>query len=535
MEQVLLWIALVVGVLLFCGRFVPLAASADDGEGVSVDAAPPVGATKSPLQTVALGLPFLGLLATLPAGFGPFHSGAKLGLGFLFGGIALLAANRVSRRSNGETAPFLRVAASYGASIAAVSLALLFLRASLYDALLGVALGGFSISFILFLDLPLAARVGETGKRLAVGAGFLGALCAGAGLMVFRDSVTTDLPKLSWAATLLAFAALGTLLAAGTSLLVRSPSGAGRLAPLALVTILGGIILALLSQKITNSSPLYITGIGGLLLWPVVLAVVQQEHGGLGSVNKELLRPALLIASLLVVSGFLAALQFLQGAGAAIAVVALFIAHLSTLSLLSYEQFEDLDERTEHETRNNATISGLLMLATLLLLWRFFVTRWAGDLRGVNLTDQYALFGLLVGAALPRLLSAVPQRYSVAGGKASAAWGSLVFCGAMALACPAAILVLFGAKSATALLLGLGIGLLPLAAQNTSLFPGFFALAIALVLAQFTGRIVPDDAPTRMEKIRVLLVIMAGVVVATLAARSLTRGAVDSDDERAQG
>jgi hypothetical protein len=56
----------------------------------------------------------------------------------------------------------------------------------------------------------------------------------------------------------------------------------------------------------------------------------------------------------------------------------------------------------------------LLLLGTVLLLYRLFASRWDDALRGVTLTDHYAFFGFLVGAALPGLLAGV-----LAGGVAS--------------------------------------------------------------------------------------------------------------------
>ena len=385
------------------------------------------------------------------------------------------------------------------------------------DGLIGVALGGFCSYFALYLESGTAKN-----NALTSGAAFLAALCAGVGLAVFHDAATPDLPKLAWASVLLSFAALGTVLAFGASLLGGGrEKGVVRLAPLGVLVGIGGVILYLLSQKITNSSPLFLPGVGGLLLWPVLLAVLPVGGRGAGepSAQTNQVRPALLIAALLLVTGFLAAHQMMQGTGAAVFVIALFLAHFATLGF-----------GETGETNDNAK-TGLLFGAALLLLWRFFTTRWANELRGVGLTDQYALFGLLIGAALPRLLAHLPERFK--GGNA-AAWGTLLFSVVMVLACPASVLVLFGAKSAVALLIGLLVGVLPIIAHNKSAFPGFFALAISLVLAQFTSRAVSLHAPTRMEKIRVLLVLMAGVVVAVIAARAATRGTEYKEKEAHQ-
>ena len=525
MEQVLLWVSLVVGVVLFLCRFLPVAPERGANLSARVES---VAAPTSPLRGIAFVVPFLGLLATLPVS-APFHAGQKLGLGFFAGGIAAWGAGafwKSRRNTQDDIPPFVRLAVSYGASVFSVALALLFMRQSLMDALLGVALGGFCAYFALYLDTPRSARARE-GAMLADGAGLLAALCAGVGLAVLRDAVTPDLPKLAWASVLLSFAALGTVLGFGASLLGRgngSRRGAAQLAPLGVLVVLGGGILYLLSQKITNSSPLFLPGIAGLLLWPVALAVIRE--GRRSAPAPDAVRPALLVAALLIVTGFLASVQMMQGMGAAVGVVALFLAHLATLGFGDGGQKSQTGDATAAQSSPKTS---LLFLAALLLLWRFFGARWAGELRGAGLTDQYALFGLLIGAALPRLLSSLPERFG--GGKA-AAWGTLLFSLVTVLACPAAVLALFGAKSAVALLIGLAVGVLPLAAPNLSAFPGFFALAISLVLAQFTGRAIPLHAPTRMEKIRVLLVIMAGVVVAVIAAQTANRGAGAAEESK---
>ena len=213
MEQVLLWVSFFAGVLLFFCRFLPVGRNDAvlTGEAETDDVAN--GGSAILLGAILGVIPILGFLVTGPS-FAPFHSGQNLGMGFLLGGMAaiggsgiLLGARRKPKpASSGKPTPFLLLASSYGTSIAGVAVALLFLRQSLMDALMGIALGGFCIYFTLFLALTRAARTGEAGTRLACGAGFLAALCAGVGLAAFRDSVTPDLPKLAWAATILAFA-----------------------------------------------------------------------------------------------------------------------------------------------------------------------------------------------------------------------------------------------------------------------------------------------------------------------------------------
>ncbi len=105
---------------------------------------------------------------------------------------------------------------------------------------------------------------------------------------------------------------------------------------------------------------------------------------------------------------------------------------------------------------------------------------------------------------------------------------AVLLAGALCLAAPGVILVLFGAKCALALLAGLALGSVPpfmvrrggqvTANVTTLLLPGLLAVAMALALAQFSGRVVPLGDLTRAGKIKV--VSGAAAVVAVLLVAS---------------
>src|SRR5581483_12288862 len=93
--------------------------------------------------------------------------------------------------------------------------------------------------------------------------------------------------------------------------------------------------------------------------------------------------------------------------------------------------------------------------------YRLVMTRFTSDLKGVSLTDNYALFGFLAGALLPSLLSGFLLRPGTPMTAGSALF-RLVLTALLVLAAPAFILLLWGAKCAVALVLGLALGVRPL-------------------------------------------------------------------------
>lgn len=525
MEQVLLWVSLAIGVAVFLCRFLPQRATTETpsgGTGEKIAPLPPL------LRGVALAVPFVGFAMTLPPMGGLlFHDGQRLGLGFLIGGLATIAScvdlfsSRSTEQAPSVSATTLRITSAYGVSVAAVVLALMFLRASLFDGLMGVAIGGFSVAFLLFLAVPGATRhTSPVGRRIVVTTALLTTLAAGASLCVFRDPLSPELAKLTWSAVLLTFAATGSLLVAGTTLSGIGQSGKiGRIIPLTVLVCVGGLALYQMATRITNTSELALIGIGGLLLGPVALSVLREsQHRGSNGHTTPLMAVPLL-AVLVITSGFLAALQSFQGVGVAVGVLGLFLAYPATLALSDRSDDDGVD--TARATIPVGAV-GLLLFGTLLLLWRLFSTRWAGDLRGVNLTDQYALFGLIVGAALPGLLASLPRRVPATETPANGATlGAVAVCMILSLAVPAAALALFGAKSAVALMIGLALGCVPVLSGAASLLPGLVALAVALALTQFTGTVLPAETPTRAEKIRYLAGILSAIVVAVIVANRI--------------
>jgi|GEM_PF-2745177 hypothetical protein len=530
MDRGLLGASLLVGILVYLCRFLPGQAA-----GAAAAVRPPAPSVDPRLWRAAGYVPaVLFLLALVKAG-PVFSYGQHLAYGIVLGALASLLAGGFGRRrmtgTEGGASPSAPAAVAFASALgmgtAVVAAALFLLRASVLDGLAGVAIGWFCAAFPLYLGLPEERRDGLDGLRLVYGAGLTTTLAAAAMLGVFRDPLTPELAKLTWSGSLTAFAAFGALIVAGVTLPSggRTPTGAGRLTPLLALVLAGGLGLALLSARVLGDLRFLAVGAGGLLLWPVALALLREEPGSANPAGRSFAVP--LLPVVLVTAGFLAAVQALQGVGAALFVLSLFVALPATFALAPGLSKEAADGE---ERPLGPPALALLLFGTLLLLWRLFVTRWDSELRGVTLTDQYALFGIVVGAAFPALAAALPVRL-----RGAVPLLTLALCGLLALAAPGAVLLLFGPKSLAALLIGLALGA-ALArepeAGGPSLLAGLLALAAGLALCQFTGRVLPDDDPTRVEKIRWLIGLMAVVAAAVLGTSRL--GTAAGSDPRQQ-
>ena len=527
MERVLLGASLAVGLIVYLCRFLPGA-----GSGGARRSAPPLDTR---LLLAAVLLPALGFAVTLPSAGPLFAPGQRLGLGLLVGGIgALLSTLPLSARRGTAAAaavtvppPALLFASTLAMSVATVTCGLVLLRASLMDGLMGIAIGWLCAAFPLYLAIPPERRGGIDGSHLAYGAGVTAALAAGAALGAYRDPLTPHLERLTWSGCLLGFAAFGALVTVGMTVAGGGGRavGAGRVVPFSALLIAGGLGLLLIATKIVGDTRLAVVGVGGLLLWPVALALLRDGVTRDTAAARSFAVPVLPVV--LVTTGFLAAIQTLQGYGAALAVTALFVALPATFALapgLTMEAAED------GEAPLGPSAVALLTFSALLLLWRLFVTRWAGDLRGVTLTDQYALFGFVLGAAFPALLASFPARWS---GRAAVPLAAAVLSGVLVLAAPGSVLVLFGAKSLVALMIGLALGVVLARGRDAgpSALAGLLALGVALALDQFTGRVLPESDPTRADRIRWLVGMMAVVAAGVLAADRLGSGGEDDTRE----
>ncbi len=516
MERILLFATLLIGGLVW------LLGSLRTAPPRPMDAAPPPW--KTPLGVLALLLPVIGFVITLPANGPLFSAGHGLGSGFLIGGgAAILAAGSLFRQraAGGVAAPF-------GAACVAVVMPLLFLRGSLIDALLGVAIGWLAVTFPLYLtvhsDSPGEDRA-DVAQALAAGTGFAAALCGIAALGIWRDELTPAVARTTWSAAAALFGAVGALIALALRLVFpHTDTGdtakwaARAFLPALLFAVIGTVVLKLFSVKIAPEPRLFLVGLAGLLVWPAASWLLRDAESRDAARNPRSALGIPPLAVLVVAAGFVASYQMLQGFGAGIYVLALWLSAAMS------------------PRRLGAEVS-LLIFATILILYRAFATRFSDDLRGVSLTDQYALFGLIFGALLPGIMA------SLAGCRSSRGLGgvlTLVLAGTLSLVAPAAIVLLFGGKSALALLLGLALGSVQLVRSSNHEIPGFsqlpglFSLAVALALTQFTGKVLPLTEMTRLHKVQLLGWLVAGVVAALVLAEAAARSHRDTAEGDAQ-
>ncbi|MBI4280035.1 MAG: hypothetical protein HY660_16405, partial [Armatimonadetes bacterium] len=170
------------------------------------------------------------------------------------------------------------------------------------------------------------------------------------------------------------------------------------------------------------------------------------------------------------------------------------------------------------------TLVRLLLFGLILLLYRLFTSRYQDNLSGAALTDHFALFSFLAGAMLPGLLARAGAGTGGVTHMGGPAAQVIRFAVAVVLAAgvPAAMLVLWGARSAVGLLAGLavaaaateitGAGGAHPAAGRAALRISIMAMLCAVVLTQTAGYAIPLSTLTRAEKTRMLTALAAGVV-----------------------
>ena len=408
MERYLLGSALLLGIVgWLCGLLLPTGDRRGAGN---------VGPTRPPLPwLVAGGLPVLVFLATLPTGGPLFSAGQGWGRGFLVGGVLSLLAVWTLRRSTapgGDAA--LRVQTPCALGLVAVSVSLLFLRAGggIVDALVGVAMGWLTVVLTL---LALGAAGEEDAPATVVGTGFAVTLCAVAVLGVYRGALLSGAPKGLWSAAGVAFGAgvpftllLGALAARASgdfrqsAAALRTPGALGlRLAASSLLVAGLGVLLAI---QVLHESKMVLVVLGGLALGPIALWVLrsaaQADEDAPAATFPFIGLPPL--ALVLMASGFMAAYQLLQGFGVG---VLLLCAWLSAAALLASPTSRGERDTAPPLSATVPRLIALLLFGVVLLVYRVFATRWSDLLRGVTLTDHYAFFGLLVGAALPGMIA----------------------------------------------------------------------------------------------------------------------------------
>lgn len=532
MESIGLQMALGLGVL---GWFGALLLSRHQAARQGIASPPSPMPVASHFAWAAGALPILIFLATLPEQ-APWGRGQGFGRGFFLGGLlALLAAwslMQTMTRAASQRSHLQRAAASTLAlwlTLPAVALPLLLMRATIIDALCGVALGWLAVAIVLVVG----AQDDEFQLKLAASVGFVITLCATAILGVYRDFRTPGMARGTWEALALCVAAGVPLLCLLSALLV-APLTRGERVPLSqlfgfvagedasarnafatrawqwlIATILLLIVGRVLSVKaIEEPRILGCIGIGlivGPLAWLASREAMTRTTAS-SSAPLPLISP---LGALVVLGGFMVSYGLLQGVGAGLMLLGAWPTAVIASSRSTHER--DTATLPIVALHDAALCLQLLFFGAVLLVYRVVATRFRADLRGATLSDHYALLGFIVGASLPMLLSqlALPrreERWSLA---------RLSLCALIMLAAPTFLMVLYGAKTVPAMIFGLALGCL---LHFGSLIGPLLSVGVALLLQQWMHHLLPLAEMSRHERLRVLSFVVAAVVVALMAA-----------------
>jgi hypothetical protein len=499
-----------------------------------------------PFRWTAVALPVLVFLVTLPSR-APFSAGQGFGRGFLIGGVAaLLAALAVAgvRRSERAGVNAAIVAAPLWLAIPATALPLLFMRDVVMDALMGVAIGFISVTSVVYQGLAQSSTSddrADTRLTLLSGAGYSVALAVAAGMGVYRGHeivessrwgaaavlAGTAIPLAVWVASLPSAFLLGPLrrlpgvtavASKGADVLKtearREAAATGlRLLVGAIVLLVAGRLLA--TRLLNDLHGFYVAAIGlavGFLAWWLASDGAQASLGDLGQHRRPL-------AVLIALGAAMACFNLLLGFGMAMMCLALWLPF--SLALCG---MRDVRQDAEPDRRLTAvslaqTLWSVAAFTAVLTVYRFLATRFQTDLRGVILTDHYAIFGFIAGAAIPGVISGIAS--SGASARPVIRVLRLVAAGLLALAVPGLILVLWKAKATLAILSGAALaaaGFDWLTSQRSDddamasrLFLPLMAIAVCLAMAQWTPQALEVASLTRDQKIRILAWLLGGI------------------------
>jgi hypothetical protein len=247
------------------------------------------------------------------------------------------------------------------------------------------------------------------------------------------------------------------------------------------------------------------------------------------------------LAVLLVLSSTMVAHFLLQGFGVGLMALGLWLPLSMALSQMSgREQENDSPAVPPARTTpaevtipirtqifNGPALIHLLLFAVILVLFRFFSWRFRDDLQSTTLSDHYALFGFLVGALLPPLLTRSLSRHDAAPASTQLVAGSpavhLLLAWAMALTVPAVILLLWGARCAPPLIVGLALSCVLTSGVTHSsgaatLVAPLLAVGAVMALSQWTEQLVALADLPRADRIK-LLAAFGGVLLLLMLAR----------------
>lgn len=538
MENTPLQSSLGLGILGWIGALILCRRATNSAAGLPAAGLPTAGLPVARVFAIVAGLlPILVFLVTLPE-HAPFGRGQGFGRGFLLGGLlALLAAWSLGREEENaaSSSDGLRrtAAATLGLWLAlpAVAIPLILMRATIIDALCGVSLGWTAVAIIVIAG----AQERDFAARLAGSAGFAATLCATAMLGIYRDFRTPGLARGTWEAVILC-AGVGVPLFCLLSSLLAAPLTRGERVPLSgvfgfvsgeesernefaarawqwlIASILLLVLGRILSVKVVEDARVFgCVGIGllvGPLAWIVAREALRRPIDSATTPALPLVSP---LGAMVILGGFMLSYGLLQGVGAGLMLLAAWPTAAIALSAPSRRTNEGaaLPTFALHEA---APLLQLLLFGAIVLVYRVVATRFRADLRGVALSDHYALLGFIVGASLPLLLNQlVVQRRD----ERSASIARLGLAGLMMAAAPSVLIVLYGAKTVPAMLFGLALGCL---LNFGALIGPLLSLGVALLLQQWMHHLLPLAEMSRHERLRVLWFVVGMVIIALLIA-----------------
>ena len=555
MERTLLWIAFGLGWLTWiCSLFLSRSKEKEAQSSLS-----------SLYYTVMAGLPVLVFIASFPSK-PPFAEGQGFGKGFLIGGIlALLAAWTVNTsyfKRNGDARPAVLVTAPYALAIVASSIPILFLQQTLIDSLSGVLIGWFCISLVSIVGLLVTGSktitedrmCGSRASALIAGIGFSATVGLVVALGEYRGTVasTSGGALISWSAPVLLITALVPLILLVNALPVwmyarlsqKIPlwpfvvRNVGRLFPgedqqqaaggalrLIIATLFFTVFARLITWKVITQPPVFQISTLGVLIMIVTWWVMASPSAKKPGQHPHLFyQNPTIYGALLVLSGLMVAYQLLAGLGIALfCVSAWLVVGLAWVT----EQGSENSNTPDYLRHGLTTTRGLVatsLFATLMGLYRLYLSRYGEALRGISITDQYAFFSLIVGLSVPLLMSGI----AIPSVRISSFASILRLCivGIFCLLIPGVMLVLWGAKCSLTLLMGFAFATTLTGfsrpdsstieeqdrLQSASLLPALIALAMGLALIQWTGHVLPLADVTRDAKVG-LLKWVAGIVI----------------------
>ena len=470
------------------------------------------------------------------------------GLGVLLGAAgALLGAWPAisSRRSQTSLSEAARIAAPRCLALVVVTLPLLWVDTAPVEVLVAVPVGWAIAAAALFAGLldaaeqqgPERRRTSPAAVSLISGLGFAATLAATAALGTYRADTQPG-----WSAGAVAVGA-GVPFALLLGVLTGDAFGRGSVrGPLRggwRVVLSAGVLLGLadlVGQRVIGQPNLVaVAGMGvalALVLWWLVADGDRDGGTSVPTFSAQEIAVAGALAAAAVLGAFMVAFYLLAGYGVGVMLLAAWpVFDLAVLPVLCQQAAAEPIARSRDDMAMVRSLSRFLLFGVMLLLYRLLTTRFDGDLRGATLTDEFALFGFLVGATLPWLLTGVFGHSP----SPSPGWSlaRLVLVLSAAVAVPGLMLAVWGAKTALALIAGLALATIgyqvgggdmpakaatqPTPAWTTMLAP-LIALVTALAMTVWMHPVVQFAEQTRAVRMHLVAWVLGMLILAIAAA-----------------